>query len=180
MNASVTAVHCDRKHAFSKIAQSAIQLRQGLGVIGDAHCGATVQHRSRVRRNPQQPNLRQVHLIHSELLTELRRKGFRVDPGNLGENITTAGIDLLSLPTDTVLRIGADAAIRITGLRNPCAQIEQFQTGLLAAVLDRDGWGNLVRKAGVMGVVIADGTVKPSDLIAVELPNDAFRPLQPV
>jgi MOSC domain-containing protein YiiM len=142
--------------------------------------GETVKHQSRVRKDPSQPNLRQVHLIQAEFFDELRDQGFRVAPGDLGENITTSGVDLLSLPTGTRLHLGSSAVIEITGLRNPCIQIENFQNGLMAATLDRDGDGNLVRKAGVMSVVIADGDVRPGDEIGIELPEMPHRPLLPV
>jgi MOSC domain-containing protein YiiM len=142
--------------------------------------GETVQHRSRVRKDPTQPNLRQVHLIHAELFDELRDKGFTVAPGDLGENITTSGIDLLALPTGTRLHFGSAAVIEVTGLRNPCIQIDRFQQGLMAATLDRDGDGNVVRKAGIMSVVIADGDVRPGDVVGIELPEAPHRPLLPV
>jgi MOSC domain-containing protein YiiM len=151
-----------------------------LGVAGDAHMGETVKHRSRVRKDPTQPNLRQVHLIHAELFDELRGKGFAVRPGDLGENVTTSGIDLLALPTDTRLHIGATAVVAVTGLRNPCVQIDGFQKGLMAATLDKDAGGNLIRKAGIMSIVLADGDVRPGDAIQVELPAEPSRPLQPV
>jgi MOSC domain-containing protein YiiM len=142
--------------------------------------GETVKHRSRVRRDPTQPNLRQVHLIHTELFDELRHKGFDVKPGDLGENITTSGIDLLALPTGARLHIGASAIVEITGLRNPCIQIDTFRQGLMAATLDKDAAGNLVRKAGVMSIVIGDGDVRPGDPIEVERPASQHRPLLPV
>jgi len=142
------AVSSHPRHAFSKPAQLSIRLRAGLGVDGDAHCGATVKHRSRVARDPTQPNLRQVHLIHAELFEELQARGYTVMPGDLGENITTRGIDLLALPTGTRLHIGREAVVEVTGLRNPCVQLDKFQQGLMAAVLDRDANGALVRKAG--------------------------------
>ena len=139
-----------------------------------------MKHRSRVRRDPSQPNLRQVHLVHAELFDELRDKGFTVTPGDIGENVTTRGIDLLALPTGTRLRLGDAATVEITGLRNPCVQLDTFQKGLMAATLDKDGDGNLIRKAGVMSVVLAGGEVRPGDAIAVELPAGPHRPLQPV
>jgi MOSC domain-containing protein YiiM len=154
-----------------------VRLVEGLGVEGDAHAGATVRHRSRVARDPAQPNLRQVHLIHGELLEELRAAGFKVAPGDLGENVTTQGIDLLSLPRGARLRLGADAIVEITGLRNPCVQLDRFQTGLTAAVLARDDAGNLVRKSGVMAVVITGGLVQASDPVEVELPAPPHKPL---
>ena len=176
----VVAVSAHPSHAFSKQSQPSIRLLAGLGVEGDAHCGETVKHRSRVAQNPDQPNLRQVHLIHAELFDELEGKGFSVKPGDLGENVTTRGIDLLALPAHATLRLGADAVVELTGLRNPCAQIDNFQSGLLAAVLGRDAEGNLVRKAGVMGVVIAGGEVRPGDEISVTLPPPPHRALERV
>jgi MOSC domain-containing protein YiiM len=142
--------------------------------------GTTVKHRSRVRKDPTQPNLRQVHLMHAELFDELRAKGFSVNPGDLGENVTTSGIDLLALPAGTRLHLGATAVVEVTGLRNPCSQIDGFQQGLMAATLDKDGDGNLVRKAGIMSIVLADGDVRPGDAVRVELPGTRHRPLLPV
>lgn len=166
----VVAVARDEGHRFSKPVLPAIRLLAGLGVEGDAHCGTMVKHRSRVAVDPTQPNLRQVHLIHTELFDELAEGGFSLRPGEMGENVTTRGIDLLSLPVGTRLRLGAQALIEITGLRNPCAQIEAFQPGLLKAVLGRDANGRLVRKAGIMGIVLEGGEVRPGDGIGVTLP----------
>jgi MOSC domain-containing protein YiiM len=166
----VTAVSRAAEHKFSKGNEERIRLLAGLGVEDDAHLGRTVQHRSRVARDPTQPNLRQVHLIHEELHDELRARGFEVRAGDMGENVTTRGIDLLGLPTGARLRLGDDAVVEITGLRNPCVQLDRFQQGLMAAVLDRDEDGGLVRKSGVMGVVLAGGDVRPGDAIGVELP----------
>jgi MOSC domain-containing protein YiiM len=160
--------------------EAAIRLVEGLGVAGDAHAGVTVKHRSRVARDPSQPNLRQVHLIHAELHDELRAAGFDVVAGQMGENITTAGVDLLGLPTGTRLRLGDEAVVEVTGLRNPCAQLDGIQPGLMAATLDRDERGRLIRKAGVMGVVLAGGEVRAGDEIRVELPPQPHRPLEPV
>lgn len=168
---------CDGTHRFSKPARTRIALIAGLGVEGDAHLGETVQHLSRVRRDPASPNLRQVHLIHAELHDELNAKGFHVAPGDMGENITTRGIDLLGLPRDARLHIGATAIVEVKGLRNPCAQLDEFQQGLMAATLDKDADGNLIRKAGIMGVVIAGGDVKPGDAIRVEMPDGAHERL---
>jgi MOSC domain-containing protein YiiM len=176
----VIAVSQSRSHTFSKPNALGIRLVAGLGVEGDAHAGVTVKHRSRVRRDPTQPNLRQVHLVHAELFDELRGKGFEIAPGDIGENVTTRGIDLLALPTGTKLRLGETATVEITGLRNPCVQLDTFRKGLMAATLDKDSDGNLIRKAGVMGVVLAGGEIHPGDAIAVELPSGAHRPLQPV
>ena len=175
---TVIAVHRSSSHSFSKFAEESITLVEGLGVSGDAHSGRTVKHRSRVARDPSPPNLRQVHLLHAELFDELMAGGFAVWPGDLGENITTRGIDLLALSTGTRLRIGG-AVVEVTGLRNPCSQIDRFQQGLMAAVLDRDVEGRLVRKAGVMGVVVVGGEVRPGDPIHVEAVV-AYSPLVPV
>lgn len=180
MNAVVTAVSLSKTHEFSKRKQDSIRLLAGLGVEGDAHMGQTVKHRSRVAKDPSQPNLRQVHLIHAELHDELRDKGFRVLAGEMGENITTKGVDLLGLPTGTRLQIGKDAVIEVTGLRNPCVQIDRFQKGLMHAVLDKDGEGRLVRKAGVMAIVLQGGEVRPGDRIQLHIPPVPHRLLEPV
>ena len=180
MSATVTAVSRSAKHTFTKPNLDGVRLLTGLGVEGDAHQGVTVKHRSRVARDPSQPNLRQVHLIHAELHDELRGAGFDLAPGQMGENVTTRGIDLLGLPTGTRLRLGETAVVEITGLRNPCAQLDKVQKGLMAATLDKDADGNLIRKAGIMGIVLADGEVRPGDAIEVELPPEPRLPLQPV
>lgn len=172
MTARVTAVSLSPSHNFSKRRQFEIRLIIGLGVEGDAHAGEKVKHRSRVRADPNQPNLRQVHLIHAELFEELAAKGFAIGPGEIGENITTAGIDLLALPQGTRLTLGESAVVEITGLRNPCQQLNTYRDGLTQAVLDRDAAGELVRKAGVMGIVIAGGTVRPGDRIVSTLPPE--------
>lgn len=180
MDGVVMAVATSARHTFSKEGREAIRLVAGLGVEGDAHAGETVKHRSRVARDPAQPNLRQVHLVHAELFDELEERGFRVAPGDIGENVTTRGVDLLSLPTGTRLRLGEGAVLEVTGLRNPCAQLDAFQPGLTAAVLDRDANGALVRKAGVMAIVVSGGTVRPGDEIHVNLPSGPHHPLAPV
>jgi MOSC domain-containing protein YiiM len=180
MSATVTAVSRSPKHTLVKPNEHRIRLLEGLGVEGDAHLGARVKHRSRVARDPSQPNLRQVHLIQGELHDELREAGFAVAAGQMGENITTRGVDLLGLPAGTRLHLGDSAVVEVTGLRNPCAQLNRIQPGLMAATLDRDEDGNLVRKAGIMGVVIAGGEVWPGDPIRVELPPLPHRPLAPV
>lgn len=174
----VVAVSQSKTHSFSKQNALWIRLIPGFGVEGDAHAGATVKHRSRVARDPSVPNLRQVHLIHAELFDELAVAGFRILPGQMGENITTRGIDLLGLLAGSRLHIGADAVVELTGLRNPCSQIEKFCPGLLSAVLEKDSGGRLVRKAGVMGVVIVGGEVWSEDSIRVELPGEPHLPLQ--
>lgn len=176
----VTAVALAAGHDFSKPWRASIRLLAGLGVEGDAHLGVTVKHRSRVAQDPTQPNLRQVHLIHAELHAELRARGFEVGPGDMGENVTTAGLDVLALPTGTRLSLGAEAVIEVTGLRNPCAQLDRFRPGLMKAVLDRDAEGNLIRKAGIMAIVLATGEVRPGDPIAIELPPSPHRPLERV
>lgn len=177
---SIVAVARDEGHRFSKPLLPAIRLLAGLGVEGDAHCGKTVKHRSRVAVDPTQPNLRQVHLIHAELFEELAGKGFSLRPGEIGENVTTRGLDLLALPAGTRLRLGSEALVEVTGLRNPCVQIEAFQPGLLKAVLDRDANGHLVRKAGIMAIVIEGGEVRPGDSIVVTLPALPHRALERV
>ena len=176
----VVAVHRDPRHRFSKPTADAITLRTGLGVEGDAHFGATVQHRSRMRRDPSAPNLRQVHLLAAELLDTLAAQGFAVVPGSVGENVTTRGVDLLGLPTGTLLRLGADALVEVTGLRNPCVQLDRFQDGLQRAVLDRDEAGALIRRAGVMAIVVHDGVVRAGDPVDVTLPDGPHQPLEPV
>jgi MOSC domain-containing protein YiiM len=165
---------------MSKPTQRSIRLLAGLGVEGDAHLGQTVKHRSRVRRDPSQPNLRQVHLLHAELFDELRAAGFELTPGLIGENVTTSGIDLLGLPTGTRLQLGNQALVEITGLRNPCVQLNDVQPGLMAATLGRDGEGNLVRKAGVMAIVLTGGEIFSGDPIRITLPAEPHQPLVPV
>jgi MOSC domain-containing protein YiiM len=180
MNAIVTAVSLSSSHSFSKPNQEFIRLLAGLGVEGDAHLGTTVKHRSRVAKDPTQPNLRQVHLIHSELFDELAAKGFAVTAGELGENVTTRGIDLLGLPTGARLRLGESVVIEVTGLRNPCVQIDRFQKGLMKAVLGKDEQGNVIRKSGIMAIVLEGGEIRPGDAIRVELPRQPHRPLDVV
>lgn len=176
----VVAVGLSGAHSFSKFLQPKITLIAGHGVEGDAHSGRTVKHRSRVAVDPSHPNLRQVHLIQAELFDELRDKAYRVGPGDLGENIVTSGLDLLSLPRGTLLRFGSEATIEVTGLRNPCKQIDDFMPGLMRAVLDRDDQGRLIGKAGIMTVVRSGGTVKPDDEVSVELPSVPWQRLDRV
>ncbi len=168
------------QHRFSKPPVAEIILRAGLGVEGDAHFGATVQHRSRVRRDPTAPNLRQVHLLQAEMLDELISRGFDVEAGAVGENVTTRGVELLALPTGTRLRLGGDALVEITGLRNPCRQLDEHRAGLQKAVLGRRDDGSLVRRAGVMAVVLTDGSVRPGDSVEIALPDGPPRALVPV
>ena len=177
LNGLVASVSLNSKHSFSKTVHSSITLVKGQGVLGDAHFGATVKHRSRVAKNPEQPNLRQIHLIHEELHAELRVAGFLVRPGEMGENVTTRWIELLTQPKGTRLHIGPTAVVEITGLRNPCIQLNTFQPGLMAAVLGRSNDGRLVRKAGVMGIVLASGDILPGDEIEVDLPTSPHEPL---
>jgi MOSC domain-containing protein YiiM len=179
-SAFVAHLWASATHSFSKFTQAELRVIAGQGVEGDAHCGVTVKHRSRVAKDPSQPNLRQVHLIQGELFDELAAQGFGVQPGQLGENITTRGIDLLALPCDTELCIGAEVVLRVTGLRNPCPQIENFEAGLLKAVVDRDADGEAVRKAGVMSIVLTGGVMKPGDAITVRLPAWPHRKLERV
>ena len=180
MDGVVTAVSRSARHTLTKPNEDRVQLLVGLGVEGDVHSGAAVKHRSRVARDASQPNLRQVHLVHAELHDTLQEQGFAVSAGQMGENVTTRGVDLLGLPTGTRLCLGDTAVVEVTGLRNPCAQLDRIQPGLMAATLVRDDHGNLVRKAGIMGVVIAGGEVRRGDPIRVELPPDPHRPLAPV
>jgi MOSC domain-containing protein YiiM len=180
VKAVVVAVSRSATHTFSKSVCENIRLVAGLGVDGDAHQGETVKHRSRVARDPTQPNLRQVHLIHAELHDELRLAGFSVFVGEIGENVTTRGLDLLALPTGTRLLLGEAAVVEVTGLRNPCYQLDHFQSGLMAATLARDSHGKLVRKAGIMSIVLAGGEVRPGDAIRVELPPEPHQSLAPV
>lgn len=176
----VVAVSRSATHSFNKPNEASIRLIEGLGVEGDAHMGETVKHRSRVAADPTAPNLRQVHLIHAELHDELNAAGFRVEPGDMGENVTTHGIDLLALPRGTRLLLGRDAIVEVTGLRNPCVQLDRFQNGLTQAVLGRDAEGNLVRKAGIMGIVVAGGEVRPGDAIRAVLPPEPHLKLERV
>jgi MOSC domain-containing protein YiiM len=175
--ASVLAVAKDSGHCFSKQLADEIYVVAGQGVEGDAHSGASVQHLSRVAADPTQPNLRQVHLIQAELFDDLAAKGFRVTPGAIGENITTSGLDLLALPCGALLQFAGTAVLEVTGLRNPCAQLDHFQKGLMAAVLDRGLNGELIRKAGIMAIVRQSGAIKAGDAITVILPRPPHLPL---
>ena len=176
----VAAVSRNPVHALSKTPVDSLELRAGWGVVGDTHAGPTVQHRSRVARDPSQPNLRQVHLIHGELYAGLNVAGFAVTAGQLGENVTTQGLDLLGLSTGTRLFLGPTAVIEVTGLRNPCTQLDAFQPGLMAATLDRDAMGGLIRKAGVMAIVLIGGIVRPGDAIRIAPASGPHLPLEPV
>jgi MOSC domain-containing protein YiiM len=176
----VTAVSRSATHTVSKRNEPAIRLLVSRGVECDAHLGETVQHRSRLARDPSQPNLRQVHLIPAELHDELRAAGFAVSAGEMGENVTTRGVDLVALPAGTRLRLGRSAVVVVTGLRNPCVQLDRLRPGLMAATLSRDGVGRLIRKAGVMATVLAGGDVRPGDAVRVDLPHRPHRPLRPV
>jgi MOSC domain-containing protein YiiM len=180
MSGLVIAVARSGSHTMAKPVEDSIEILPGLGVEGDAHQGTTVKHRSRVKRDPDQPNLRQVHLIHSELHDELAVAGFNISPGQMGENITTKGVDLLGLPRGARLKLGESVVVEVTGLRNPCAQLDGIHQGLMKATLDRDKDGNLIRKAGVMSIALSGGTVRPGDPIVVELPDGDHVPLEPV
>jgi len=180
LNGIVMAVSRSATHTFSKPNAGSIRLVAGLGVDGDAHQGATVKHRSRLAKFADAPNLRQVHLIHAELFDELRGAGFTVSAGQMGENLTTRGVDLLGLPAGTRLHLGDEAVIEVTGLRNPCRQLDRLQPGLMAATLDRDADGNLVRKAGIMAIVLDSGEVREGNPIRIELPPGPHQPLAPV
>jgi MOSC domain-containing protein YiiM len=180
MNGTIVAVSASPTHTMVKPNRPTIRLIAGLGVEGDAHQGETVKHRSRVARDPSAPNLRQVHLIHAELHDELRAAGFAVAPGEMGESVTTRGLDLLSLPTGARLHLGAEAIVEVTGLRNPCRQLEGVAPGLMEATLARAADGRLIRKAGVMAIVVAGGEIGPGDTIAVEMPAGERRALEAV
>ncbi|MFD7862015.1 MOSC domain-containing protein [Streptomyces sp. NPDC057682] len=180
MSGTVTAVSRNETYSFTKPNRDSVTLLTGLGVEGDVHAGVTVKHRSRIAQDPTQPNLRQVHLIHAELFDELREAGYEITPGDLGENVTTRGIDLLGLPVGTRLHLGDEAVVEVTGLRNPCLQIDNFRTGLLKRVVGRDETGAVVRKAGIMSVVAVGGVVRPGDRIEVRLPAEPHRPLERV
>ncbi|WP_298251368.1 MOSC domain-containing protein [uncultured Arthrobacter sp.] len=180
MSGLTVSVSKSTDHHFSKEPAASVLLVEGMGVEGDAHAGATVQHLSRVRADPSQPNLRQVHLIQAELFDDLAQEGFRVGPGDLGENITTWGIDLLALPVGALLRIGPHAVVEVTGLRNPCRQIDRFRTGLLKAVVSRNEAGDVERRAGIMGIVVRGGEIKPDNVVGVDLPPGPHRALERV
>ena len=179
MDGVIIAVSLSGTHMFAKQNQDKIRLLAGLGVEGDSHMGETVKHRSRVAADPTQPNLRQV-LVHAEVHDELQAAGFTVTAGQMGENIMTRGIDLLDLPTGTTLYLGDTAVVQLTGLRNPCAQLDGFQPGLMTALLGHDADGNLIRKAGVMSIVLVGGEVSPDDPIRVEIPPEPHIPLDRV
>lgn len=177
MEPTILSLSRDGAHRFSKGAADRLTLIAGIGVEDDAHAGRLVQHLARMAKEPHAPNLRQVHLIHAELLDELAGKGFAVQPGQLGENITTRGIDLLGLSRGTRLRLGADALIEITGLRNPCRQINDLAPGLMEATLDRGPDGAVIRKCGVMAVVVTGGDVHRGDPIRLESLPRTHEPL---
>ncbi len=178
MGATVLAVHRNAAHEFTKTPVDVIECAAGLGVVGDAHAGAQVKHRSRVAADPTQPNLRQVHLMHGELFDQLAAEGYEVAPGNLGENLTTSGLDLLGLPVGTSLAIGPDVILTLTGLRNPCGQINGFADGLLKKLVYRDEDGETVRIGGAMSVVVRGGEIRPGDEIRVGLPPEPHHAMQ--
>ena len=180
MTPRVETVHLSSAHTMGKASVDAIRLVEGIGVEGDAHAGTTVQHLSRIARDPSQPNLRQVHLIPAEVHDELETVGLAVAPGEMGENVTTRGVDLFALPVGTRLRLGPVAEVELTGLRNPCRQLEGVREGLQSAVLLRSPTGDLVRRAGVMAIVVTAGPVAPGDSIDVVLPVGPHEPLVPV
>lgn len=178
MEPIVTAVSCSAEHSFNKQNQPFITLIEGVGVEGDAHAGKTIKHLYLLKKDPSRPNLRQVHLIQAELFDQLLEKGFTIEAGQLGENITTRGIDLLGLPTGTRLYIGNSVVVELTALRNPCIQIDNFQKGLLKAVIDRDEDGRVIRKSGVMGIVVSGGKIVPEDTLSIDLPAEPHQPLE--
>ena len=164
----------DTRHRFSKPVVESITLVENWGVQGDAHAGTTTQHRYLVKKDPTRANLTQVHLIQQELFPELAERGFEVSPGNLGENITTSGIDLLTLPLGTRLHLGSQAVVEVTGLRSPCSLINKFQAGLMKALIARDGDGQVIRKSGIMGIVVSGGEISAADVVTVELPPEPW------
>ncbi|MGQ4386072.1 MOSC domain-containing protein [Streptomyces sp. SAS_270] len=176
MSGTVTAVSSNGTYSFTKPNRESITLLDGLGVEGDVHAGTTVKHRFRMEKDASQPNLRQVHLMHAELFDELRESGYEVAAGELGENVTTRGVDLLGLPVGTRLHLGDEAVVEVTGLRNPCAQIDNFQKGLMKQVVGRGEDGKVRFRSGIMSVVVAGGRVRPGDSIKVELPDGPHRP----
>ena len=180
MSPKIIGLASDGAHRFAKQPCGAVTLRAGLGVEGDAHAGRLVQHLSRMAKDPGAANLRQVHLIHAELFDELAAKGFVIAPGQMGENVTTRGIDLLGLSRGTRLRLGAEAVIEVTGLRNPCHQLNGLAPGLMKAVLGRTEDGSLIRKAGVMAVVVTGGEILVGDEITLDSVPLGYVPLEPV
>lgn len=177
---TVIAVAADKEHNFSKPVKEQITLVAGLGVEGDAHFGKTVQHLSRIAIDPTVPNIRQVHLIHSELFSYLKDEGFDISPGQMGENITTSGVDLLSMPVGTRLFIGDEAVIELTGLRNPCKQLNSLQDGLMKKLVYKSRDGDIVRLSGVMSIITKGGVVRPGDSIRIEIPPLPHRALERV
>ncbi|MFJ4204644.1 MOSC domain-containing protein [Streptomyces sviceus] len=177
MGGKITAVSSNGTYSFTKPNRESITLLAGFGVEGDVHGGATVKHRFRMKKDPSQPNLRQVHLMHEELFEEVRRAGFEVAAGELGENVTTRGVDLLGLPVGTLLHLGGEAVVAVTGLRNPCAQIDRFQKGLMKQVVGRSEDGRALFRSGIMSVVVSGGVVRAGDAVGVELPKGPHRPL---
>ncbi|MFE1841416.1 MOSC domain-containing protein [Streptomyces sviceus] len=177
MGGKITAVSSNGTYSFTKPNRESITLLAGFGVEGDVHGGATVKHRFRMKKDPSQPNLRQVHLMHEELLEEVRRAGFEVAAGELGENVTTRGVDLLGLPVGTLLHLGGEAVVEVTGLRNPCAQIDRFQKGLMKQVVGRSEDGRALFRSGIMSVVVRGGVVRAGDAVGVELPEGPHLPL---
>lgn len=177
MGGKITAVSSNGTYSFTKPNRESITLLAGFGVEGDVHGGATVKHRFRMRKDPSQPNLRQVHLMHAELFEELRAAGFEVRAGELGENVTTLGVDLLGLSVGTRLHLGDEAVVEVTGLRNPCTQIDHFRKGLLKEVVGRGPTGAARFKSGIMGIVATGGVIRPGDTVGIEPPNGPHRPL---
>lgn len=180
MTGRVASLSLSPEYTFTKQPTQQVRLIEGIGVEGDVHSGKTVKHRSRVRADPTQPNLRQVHLIAQELLAELANEGFDVSPGRLGENLLTQGFELLALPTGTRLEIGAEAVLEMTGLRNPCVQLNDVGEGLMQRLVERRPDGSLIRKAGAMAIVLRGGEVRQGDEIRIELPPEPHRAMEKV
>jgi MOSC domain-containing protein YiiM len=180
MDGQVVSVSRSATHRFSKPCLREIVIVTGLGVEGDAHAGVTVKHRYLVRKNPLAPNLSQVHLLQESLFAELKASGLEIGPGDMGENVTTSGLELLTLPLGTRLHLGAQAVVELTGLRTPCLQMDTFRPGLKQACMGRDAEGGVERRAGVMAIALAGGSVRVGDAIRVELPPAPWTKLGPV
>lgn len=175
----VLAVSADRGHRFRKMPQRDILLVEGHGVEGDAHAGPFVRHRYLARRQPRLPNLRQVHLIPSALFGTLRRCGYEIGAGGLGENVTTAGLNLEEMPLGTRILLGQTASVELIGLRTPCVLIDRFRSGLKQHLLAFAKTGPAFR-CGVMGVVRTGGRVAAGDVARVVLPSPPVRALPPI
>jgi len=179
LDGRVVGLARDGRNGFSKSAMDTICLIQGQGVEGDAHSGPFVRHRYLARRQPRLPNLRQVHLIPSELFEALRNAGYDLHPGDLGDNIATAGLDLETLPMGALLDLGSEACIELTGLRTPCVLIDRFRTGLKRQMVCSEPVAPRFR-CGVMSIVRTGGRLAVGDPIRVRLPPKPWTDLPAV